>query len=270
MSSLRPSQQNATADTAGPPTDPAAVPQPPPHPEDAERPPNVALPLHHDNPVAATAADTRAAAATAEEQRPNEEDPAARQSRNCEGAARMGGGQKLKDRQSAQRRLMQDYRLLQKNLAEGTSSGIMATPVENNFFHWHAVISGPCDTPWEGGLFKLDMLFGEDYPFSPPMVRFLTKDVFHPNVYVDGKICMDTMKSSWQASLNVEALLISIQSLLCDPNPNSAANGAAARLLTENRSAYDEKIRTLVEESLNQSFSGIDDDEDEDEVASGE
>lgn len=190
---------------------------------------------------------------------------AARQSRNREGAARMGGGQKLKDHQTAQRRLMQDYRTFQKNLAEGTSTGVTATPVDGNFFHWHAVISGPCDTAWEGGLFKLDLLFGDDYPFSPPTVRFRTKGVFHPNVYVDGNICMDTLKSSWQSSLNVESLLISIQSLLSDPNPMSAANGAAARLLTENRSAYDEKIRSIAEESLNQTFSDMDDEEEEED-----
>lgn len=218
--------------------------------------------------VAATTA-AAAAADTAEAQRRETERHAARQSRNHEAAARLGGGQKLKDHQTAQRRLMQDYRTFQINLAEGASSGITATPVDNNFFHWHAVISGPCDTAWEGGLFKLDLLFGDDYPFSPPTVRFRTKNVFHPNVYVDGNICMDTLKSSWQSSLNVEALLVSIQSLLSDPNPNSAANGAAARLLTENRSAYDEKIRALVEESLNQSFSDMDDEEDEEGVDKG-
>ncbi|CBZ27026.1 ubiquitin-conjugating enzyme-like protein [Leishmania mexicana MHOM/GT/2001/U1103] len=198
-------------------------------------------------------------------QPPSAEALAARQSRNSAGAEKMGGGQRLRDHTTAQRRLMQDYRTFQKNMAEGTSSNITALPVDGDFFHWHAVISGPCDTPWEGGLFKLDLVFGDDYPFSPPKVRFRTKDVFHPNVYVDGNICMDTLKSSWQSSLNLEALLISIQSLLSDPNPLSAANGAAARLLTENRSAYEEKIRALVEESLEQSFS-MDDDSDDAEL----
>ncbi|GET88528.1 ubiquitin-conjugating enzyme-like protein [Leishmania tarentolae] len=179
----------------------------------------------------------------------------ARQSLNHTSAERMGGGQVLRDRKTAQRRLMQDYRTFQKNMAEGTSSNITALPVDGDFFHWHAVISGPCDTPWEGGLFKLDLIFGDDYPFSPPRVQFRTKDVFHPNVYIDGNICMDTLKNGWQSSLNLESLLISIQSLLSDPNPRSAANGAAAQLLTENRSAYDEKIRALVEKSLDQSFS---------------
>ncbi|KAG5504942.1 hypothetical protein JKF63_04388 [Porcisia hertigi] len=188
---------------------------------------------------------------------------ATRQSHNSVAAEMMGRGQKLKDRKTAQRRLMQDYRTFQQNMDDGSSSGITALPVDGDFFHWHAVISGPCDTPWEGGLFKLDLVFGEDYPFSPPSVRFRTKGVFHPNVYVDGNICMDTLKSSWQSSLNLEALLISIQSLLSDPNPSSAANGAAAQLLTENRSAYDEKIRALVEESLEQSFSMDDEDEEE-------
>ncbi|CAJ1025545.1 putative Ubiquitin-conjugating enzyme [Leishmania utingensis] len=195
-------------------------------------------------------------------QSPSYEHLAARQSRNSAIADKMGGGQQLKDHTTAQRRLMQDYRTFQQNMAEGTNSDITALPVDGDFFHWHAVISGPCDTPWEGGLFKLDLIFGDDYPFSPPKVRFLTKGMFHPNVYVDGNICMDTLKGNWQSSLNLETLLISIQSLLSDPNPLSAANGAAARLLTENRSAYDEKIRALVEESLEQSFS-VDGDSDD-------
>ncbi|KAG5479061.1 hypothetical protein LSCM1_02905 [Leishmania martiniquensis] len=224
-----------------------------------------------DEPETAPAQPTVSATVATEEaglQPPSAEELAARQSRNSAAAEKMGGGQQLKDHTTAQRRLMQDYRAFQKHMAEGTSSNITAVPVDGDFFHWHAVISGPCDTPWEGGLFKLDLTFGDDYPFSPPKVRFLTKDVFHPNVYVDGNICMDTLKSSWQSSLNLEALLISIQSLLSDPNPLSAANGAAARLLTENRSAYDEKIRALVEESLEQSFS-MDDDSD-DMVADGD
>ncbi|KPI85818.1 ubiquitin-conjugating enzyme-like protein [Leptomonas seymouri] len=263
MDALHPQRLGATTGAVAPPTNPTAAQPQPLHPEGAAGNPNATHLPHRDTPVAVIAEGVPAAT-TVEERQPEEVNQAARQSRNHEGAARMGGTQKLRDHQTAQRRLMQDYRQLQKNLAEGSSFGIMATPVDNNFFHWHAVISGPCDTPWEGGLFKLDMLFGDDYPFTPPMVRFRTKNIFHPNVYVDGNICMDTMKSNWQASLNIEALLISIQSLLCDPNPNSAANGAAARLLTENRSAYDEKIRSLAEESLNQTFSDMDDEEDDD------
>ncbi|KAK7197143.1 ubiquitin-conjugating enzyme-like protein [Novymonas esmeraldas] len=218
----------------------------------------------HGNDTLTEAAAAAGAAAGAPEP-PLEEVLAARQSRNSAAAEKMGGGQKLRDHRTAQRRLMQDYRTFQENIAEGGGADINALPVDGDFFHWHAVIAGPCDTPWEGGLFKLDLHFGDDYPFSPPKVRFRTKDVFHPNVYVDGNICMDTLKSSWQSSLNVEALLISIQSLLSDPNPLSAANGAAARLLTENRSAYDEKIRTLVEASLEQSFSDLDDADGEEE-----
>lgn len=259
MEPHRPPPRTATAGHTSPPLHPTEeeeattpVPAEPHAPTTTEDTAHAAL--HHT--TTATAAD-----AAGEDENAA---LAARQSRNREGAARMGGGQKLKDHQTAQRRLMQDYRTFQKNLAEGTSTGVTATPVDGNFFHWHAVISGPCDTAWEGGLFKLDLLFGDDYPFSPPTVRFRTKGVFHPNVYVDGNICMDTLKSSWQSSLNVESLLISIQSLLSDPNPMSAANGAAARLLTENRSAYDEKIRSIAEESLNQTFSDMDDEEEED------
>lgn len=248
------------ADDVAEPLMPALVPAPPLAEEHDDAQGGVA---HVDDPAAGAAAT--ATATHVGLQPPTAEALAARQSRNSAAAEKMGGGQQLKDHKTAQRRLMQDYRTFQQNMAEGTSSDITAVPVDGDFFHWHAVISGPCDTPWEGGLFKLDLLFGDDYPFSPPKVRFRTKDVFHPNVYVDGNICMDTLKSSWQSSLNLEALLISIQSLLSDPNPLSAANGAAARLLTESRSAYDEKVRALVEASLEQSFSDMDGDEEGEE-----
>lgn len=190
-------------------------------------------------------------------QHPSEEALEAMSTRHSATAARLGGQQQLMDAKVAQRRLMQDLRSLQQTLSSpaGEQLGIMARPSEGNIFQWRAVISGPCDTPWEGGLFKLELKFGADYPFAPPKVRFLTRNVFHPNVYVSGDICMDTLKSNWKSSLNVESLLISITSLLSDPNPMSAANGVAAKLLMENRTAYDEKIRELVEESLEQSFS---------------
>lgn len=55
---------------------------------------------------------------------------------------------------------------------------------------WDAVIIGPEDTPWEGGTFQLDINFANDYPNHPPNIQFKTK-MYHPNIYEDGKICVD-------------------------------------------------------------------------------
>ena len=66
------------------------------------------------------------------------------------------------------------------------------------------------------------MTFGEQYPEKPPRVRF-TSEVFHPNVYSDGTLCMDIIQDQWSPIHNVCTLLTSIQSLLTDPNPSSPA-----------------------------------------------
>jgi ubiquitin-conjugating enzyme E2 A len=91
---------------------------------------------------------------------------------------------------------------------------------DNNVLCWQAIILGPDETPWEGGTFKLLMEFTEDYPNKPPAVKFLSK-IFHPNVYGDGKICLDILQHQWSPIYDIAAILTSIQSLLTDPNPAS-------------------------------------------------
>ena len=45
-----------------------------------------------------------------------------------------------------------------------------------------------------GGVFKLELFLPDDYPMTPPKIRFLTK-IFHPNVDKLGRICLDVLKS---------------------------------------------------------------------------
>lgn len=144
----------------------------------------------------------------------------------------------------ARKRLMRDFKRLQKE----PPPGISGTPSENNIMFWHAVIFGPEDTPWEGGTFKLTLQFTEDYPNKAPVVRFESK-MFHPNIYADGGICLDILQNQWSPIYDVSAILTSIQSLLCDPNPNSPANSEAARLYTESRREYNRRVAEIVQES---------------------
>jgi ubiquitin-conjugating enzyme E2 A len=95
------------------------------------------------------------------------------------------------------------------------------------------------------------MTFPDNYPHSPPEVKFSTP-IFHPNVYKSGAICLDILQRNWSAANDVSSVLISIQSLLTDPNPASPANSEAARLYNENRPEYVRRVRQCVEDSWNQ------------------
>ena len=106
----------------------------------------------------------------------------------------------------------------------------------------------PEDTAWEDGTFKLTLEFTEEYPNKAPTVKFVTK-MYHPNIYADGSICLDILQNQWSPIYDISAILTSIQSLLCDPNPSSPANSEAARLYQENRREYERKVKEIVEQS---------------------
>jgi ubiquitin-conjugating enzyme E2 A len=145
----------------------------------------------------------------------------------------------------ARRRLIRDFKKLQQD----PPAGVSAAPSEADVLKWTGVIFGPEDSIFEGGVFKLTLTFSEEYPNKPPVVKFITK-VFHPNFYYgDGGVCLDLLQNSWSPIYDVAAVLTSIQSLLCDPNPNSPANAEAARLYLENRREYNKRVQQCVEES---------------------
>jgi ubiquitin-conjugating enzyme E2 A len=139
---------------------------------------------------------------------------------------------------------MRDFRRLQND----PRNGVDGAPMDNNIMAWQAVIFGPDDTPWEGGTFQLLLEFTEDYPNKPPAVKFITK-MFHPNIYADGKICLDILGTQWSPIYDVAAVLTSIQSLLSDPNPASPANAEASQLFERDRRDYNRRVREVVEQS---------------------
>ena len=144
----------------------------------------------------------------------------------------------------ARRRLMRDFKRMQTDPPEGVN----AAPMDSDIMKWNAVIFGPEDTAWEDGTFKLTVEFTEEYPNKAPVVKFVTT-MYHPNIYADGSICLDILQNQWSPIYDISAILTSIQSLLCDPNPNSPANSEAARLYQENRREYERKVKEVVEAS---------------------
>mmetsp|Transcript_9900 Transcript_9900/g.27808 ORF Transcript_9900/g.27808 Transcript_9900/m.27808 type:complete len:164 (-) Transcript_9900:1181-1672(-) len=94
-----------------------------------------------------------------------------------------------------------------------------AYPAEEDTLEvWLAEMEGPPDTPYQGGLFYLKIVFPNDYPFKPPKVTFTTK-IYHVNVDRSGVICLDTLKSGWSPAFTIGKVLLSISSLLSSPNP---------------------------------------------------
>jgi ubiquitin-protein ligase len=125
---------------------------------------------------------------------------------------------------------------------------------ESNIYEWTFVIFGPKDTPYEGGSYQGKLTFPKEYPLKPPQVQFTSK-LFHPNVYMDGKLCISILHEGaddtgyehelerWRPINNIRTVFISIISLLSDPNADSAANIDAAKLWRDNREAYNQKIK---------------------------
>lgn len=134
----------------------------------------------------------------------------------------------------ALRRINKELKELEKDPPTNVSAG----PSGDDIFNWKATIMGPKDTPYEGGVFNLRVTFPKDYPFKPPQVAFETR-VYHPNIDNGGSICLDILKEQWSPALTISRVLLSISSLLTDPNPDDPLDGAKARLYTENRKEFD-------------------------------
>ena len=120
---------------------------------------------------------------------------------------------------------------------------ISAGPINNNdLLHWQATIMGPDDSPYEGGIFFLNIKFPSDYRFKPPKFTFTTK-IYHPNINSNGSISLDIIMDQWSPALKISKILISISSLLSDPNPDDPINFEAANLYKKNKYEYYKKAR---------------------------
>ncbi|EGX44664.1 E2 SUMO-conjugating protein ubc9 [Orbilia oligospora] len=115
---------------------------------------------------------------------------------------------------------------------------------------WSCGIPGKEKTLWEGGLFKLEMVFPEEYPTKPPKCKFVPP-LFHPNVYPSGTVCLSILNEDegWKPAITIKQILLGIQDLLDDPNPESPAQAEAYNLFKKDRTAYDKRIRALVKEN---------------------
>ena len=103
-------------------------------------------------------------------------------------------------------------------------------------------LEGPPQTPYQNGIFLFSIIFPEDYPFKPPKFIFKTK-IFHPNISEDGKVSIDILQAQWSPILShFNSIILSVQSILNQPNPNDFLNKEAAKLFIENKEKYEETV----------------------------
>jgi ubiquitin-conjugating enzyme E2 N len=110
-----------------------------------------------------------------------------------------------------------------QKLAQDPVVGIYAEPEKDNPRYFNVMIAGPRDSPYEGGLFKLQLYLPEEYPMVPPKVLFMTK-IYHPNIDFLGRICLDILKTNWSPALQIRSVLLAIQVLLSEPNTSDPLN----------------------------------------------
>ena len=133
---------------------------------------------------------------------------------------------------STQKRIMKELEELNKEPPTNCSAG----PINDDMFEWQATIMGPENSPFKGGVFYLKISF-------PPRCQFLTK-IYHPNVNSHGSICLDILKENWSPALTISKLLLSICSLMDDPNPDDPLMIDIADMYKNNREEYNNTAAT--------------------------
>lgn len=159
----------------------------------------------------------------------------------------------------ASKRLFHEYKTLTSSPPEGITAGPIS---ESNLFLWEALIAGPPSTPYAGGLFPAILTFPPDYPLSPPTMKFLC-EIFHPNVYPNGEVCIsilhppgddpnhyESASERWSPIQSTEMILISVMSMLAEPNDESPANVEAAKMWRERREEFETVVREGVRRGL--------------------
>ena len=123
--------------------------------------------------------------------------------------------------------------------------------IDNKIF---GILEGPPETIYEDGYFKFNIIYSDNYPFKPPDFYFTTK-IFHPNINENGYVNVDILKDKWIPELSLKTIIISIQSLLNDPNIDDFENEEAVKLFRKSRKEYENTVRFYI--SIYSNYSNI-------------
>jgi len=134
---------------------------------------------------------------------------------------------------SISKRIETEIKNLNKSDGDLAESGIKIVPRADNLRYFDITIPGPKESPYEGGVFELEMFLPEDYPLSPPLVYFVTK-IYHPNVDAIGRICLDTLADKWTPIYQIPKVVLCVYLLMQSPNPDDPLDYNIAELWRTN------------------------------------
>eukprot|EP00124_Ichthyophonus_hoferi_P001826 Ihof_evm7s107 gene=Ihof_evmTU7s107 len=129
----------------------------------------------------------------------------------------------------AMSRLAEERKAWRKDHPYGfTAHPIKKTDGTMDLMTWECGIPGKRGSDWEGGIYKLMVTFTEDYPSAPPKCKFVPP-LFHPNIFPSGTVCLSLLdaEKDWKPAITLRQILLGIQDLLIEPNPNDPAQADA-------------------------------------------
>lgn len=132
------------------------------------------------------------------------------------------------------------------DLQKDPPEGIKVTINEDDITDIQAAVDGPEETPYAGGYFRVKLVLSKNFPSEPPKGFFLTK-IFHPNIANNGEICVNTLKKDWKPDYGIKHILLTIKCLLIVPNPESALNAEAGKMLLEQYDDYFTRAKMFTE-----------------------
>ena len=138
----------------------------------------------------------------------------------------------------ALKRIQKELKDLNQETEDHANQIFSVSPNEGDMFKWSGYIFGPVGSPYQNGIFKIEIEFPNNYPFKPPKVYFNTK-IYHPNISSSGVICLDILRGKWSPVLSITKLLLSISSLLTDPNPNDPLAPDVAYIYRTNKALFE-------------------------------
>eukprot|EP01120_Amphizonella_sp_Union-15-10_P007912 TRINITY_DN273_c0_g1_i1.p1 TRINITY_DN273_c0_g1~~TRINITY_DN273_c0_g1_i1.p1 ORF type:complete len:153 (+),score=33.84 TRINITY_DN273_c0_g1_i1:66-524(+) len=137
------------------------------------------------------------------------------------------------------KRLQKEYEILQKQPIPWATTSL----IDNNLHKWKCTLLGPEKTPYEKGLFVIEMEMPPEYPFKPPTVKFLTK-TYHPNIQQkDGQICAEILGKSWSPQIKINEVLLTVRTMLAEPNIDSPLEEDVANEFRSNRKKFDQTAK---------------------------